>query len=104
MTGLPSRTASVMTATTDVVISLKSKTALRRLDFRATAVSRMSVMRMQESVSLGRPIWDAFIWRYSARMPVASTKPRQRAVSLEPIGELRRRHRRRLICSQRGKA
>src|SRR5688500_2535720 len=34
-----------MTATTEVVISLKSNAALRRLDLSGTATSRMSVMR-----------------------------------------------------------
>jgi len=45
-TGLPSRTTSVMTATTDVVISEKSKPELRRSDFSGIAVSRISTMRM----------------------------------------------------------
>ena len=45
-TGLPSRTTSVMTATTDVVISEKSKLELASDDFSGIAVSRMSTMRM----------------------------------------------------------
>jgi hypothetical protein len=46
MTGLPERTTSVTTATTDVVISLKSKAAFRMLVFSGTATSLMSVIRM----------------------------------------------------------
>jgi len=44
-TGLPSRITSVMTATTDVVISLKSKTALPGVELIGTAVSRIGTMR-----------------------------------------------------------
>ncbi len=45
-TGLPLRTTSVITATTEVVISEKSKLELRNDDFSGIAVSRISVMRM----------------------------------------------------------
>jgi hypothetical protein len=37
---------SVITATTDVVISLKSNAALRRLELSGTDISRISVMRI----------------------------------------------------------
>src|SRR5262249_36020610 len=43
--GLPSRTTSVMTATTDVVISEKSKLELLSCDLSGIAVSRMSTIR-----------------------------------------------------------
>ena len=46
-TGLPERTTSVITATTEVVISEKSKLELASFDFSGTAVSRMSTMRKQ---------------------------------------------------------
>src|SRR5580658_6031173 len=49
-TGLPSRITSVMTATTDVVISEKSMLELASVEFSGTAVSRMSVMRMTVSL------------------------------------------------------
>src|SRR5262245_46553642 len=45
-TGTRSRTASVMTATTDVVISEKSKLEFLISDFSGTAHSRMSTIRM----------------------------------------------------------
>jgi hypothetical protein len=45
-TGRPSRLTSVITATTDVVISEKSKPELRSSDLIGIAVSRMSTMRM----------------------------------------------------------
>jgi len=44
----------VITATTEVVISLKSNTALRRLDFNATVVSRMSTILTVNGISLIR--------------------------------------------------
>jgi hypothetical protein len=46
VTGAPSRITSVMTATTDVVISEKSKLELASDDLSGIAVSRMSTMRM----------------------------------------------------------
>ena len=45
-TGFPSRFTSVMTATTDVVISEKSMEEFLRVEFSAMEVSRISVMRM----------------------------------------------------------
>ena len=45
-TGLPSRMTSVMTATTEVVISEKSMLELASVELSGIAVSRMSTMRM----------------------------------------------------------
>src|SRR5262245_32909291 len=49
-TGLPLRTTSVITATTEVVISLKSKLELASVDFNGIAVSRMSTMRIAQKI------------------------------------------------------
>ena len=49
VTGFPSRTTSVITATTDVVISEKSIEEFFSVEFSAMEVSRMSVMRMPSS-------------------------------------------------------
>ena len=46
-TGLPLRTTSVITATTDVVISEKSKLELASFDLSGIAVSRISTIRMK---------------------------------------------------------
>src|SRR5689334_10102982 len=46
MTGLPPRMTSVVTATTDVVISEKSKTALLIFELMGTAISRIAVILM----------------------------------------------------------
>src|SRR5262245_28557597 len=46
MTGLPSRTTSVSTATTEVVISEKSKLELLMLDLSGIAHSRISTIRI----------------------------------------------------------
>src|SRR5215510_4225372 len=47
-TDLPLRMTSVITATTDVVISLKSKLELASVDFNGIAASRMSTMRIAQ--------------------------------------------------------
>ena len=46
VTGLPPRITSVVTATTEVVISEKSIDEFFSVEFSAIEVSRMSVMRM----------------------------------------------------------
>jgi hypothetical protein len=56
-TGRPSRRTFVTTATTDVVISEKSKAALRIDERTGTAVSRMSTMR------------TAILWTYAISSP-----------------------------------
>jgi len=48
----PSRLTSVMTATTEVVISEKSMLELARVELSGTDVSRMSMMRMESQVTI----------------------------------------------------
>src|SRR5439155_9784462 len=73
MTGRRSRTTSVITATTDVVISEKSKLELRISDFTGTVHSRMSTIRMGfsqfllESWSAARLTRAIFVARRSRR-------------------------------------
>ncbi len=53
-TGLPERITSVITATTDVVISLKSMLELASVELSGTAVSRMSTIFIYTKRSLTR--------------------------------------------------
>src|SRR5262249_9522689 len=71
MTGLPSRTTSVMTATTEVVISEKSKLEFLMSDLSGIALSRMSTIR----------IWALFLL-----IPVTVRSARSRSARLRSRG------------------
>jgi hypothetical protein len=71
MTGLPLRMTSVVTATTEVVISEKSKAAFRIVEVTGTACSAMAVMRKFDPIALQRfPfILDHSVIQYERKTP-----------------------------------
>jgi hypothetical protein len=71
VTGLPLRTTSVVTATTEVVISEKSKAAFRIVDLTGTAFSEMAVMRNFDPIALQRfpLILDHLVIQYERKTP-----------------------------------
>src|SRR5215510_11114644 len=72
MTGLPSRLTSVITATTEVVISMKSKLEFFSSDLSGIAVSRISTMRMKRV----RPALTKY---YDTRFAAVSPQSRPRS-------------------------
>ena len=66
-TGLPSRMTSVITATTEVVISEKSMLELASVEFSGTAVSRISTIRIERRYSFTEP---AESWRRGSPCPI----------------------------------